>query len=296
MDLFGALKTGFAQCFVDVPPPEDDGLTIGSSVFDDLYSYPDCKVTAKRRVGDPDFLVRAHESCPEPPQMERELGSNAEGAAAAGRQSNGADVDLGLAEDIQKPEFEEVSRASSSQGPASAAGEEQSPLCQDLVCRPTGASRELLVGAVEPPAIVTDCQQECEHWAMMTEDSAASCWREASGRQRSQSLPDLSYDEDESLGRIILDVRLTCTDAEGVDTLLEQNRLRLHLCQRNLDAARHFLEEQNCLKPVLVGRYLEPLAAWLCQHVASALTFPPGGIVVTGDLDAIERESRLHQS
>jgi len=285
MDLFGALKTGLAQCFVDVPPPEDDGLTIGSSVFDDLYSYPDCKVTAKRRVGDPDLEVRAHESRPE-------LGSNAKGAAAAGRQSYGADVDLG----VQKPEFEEVSRASSSQGPASAVGEEQSPLCQDLVCRPTGATRELLVGAVEPPAIATDCWQECEHWAMMTEDSAASCWREASSRQRSQSLPDLSCDEDGCLGRIILDARLTCKDAEGVDTLLEQNRLRLHLCQRNLDAARHFLEDQNCLKPVLVGRYLEPLAAWLCQHVASAVTFPPGGIVVTGDLDAIERETRLHQT
>eukprot|EP00930_Biecheleria_cincta_P037048 TRINITY_DN25402_c0_g2_i1.p1 TRINITY_DN25402_c0_g2~~TRINITY_DN25402_c0_g2_i1.p1 ORF type:complete len:297 (+),score=48.11 TRINITY_DN25402_c0_g2_i1:67-957(+) len=295
MDLFGSLKTGLAQCLLDVPPPEDDGLTIGSSVFDDLCSYPDCKVTLKRRVGNPDPSVRADERRAEPSPRKApysELSLNAQGLAAARHQSHGAEVRLetDLAHSIQQPELDEVSHC-----PATADGEQQFRICEDLVWRPTGASRDLLDCASEQPAMGLDCWQEFEQWAMTAEDSAASCWREVSNRQGVQSFPDFSCDEDENLGRIILDARLTCKDAQGVDTLLEHNRLRLHLRQRNVDAARDFLKEQNCLKPVLVERYLEPLTAWLGQHVASAMTFPPGGIQVAGDLDAIQLEAELHR-
>lgn len=285
MDLFGLVKTGLAQCLVDAPPSVDDDLTIGSSVFDDLYSYPDCKLTSKRRVGDSDFLVHAHQR-----------NANAREKTAEAHQSHAAQARSG--EDLQVPELKDVSQAfsSSSHVPASDGGEQQSRQCEDLARSPSGVSQELLGRTVGHPATVTDRWLECEQWAMMAEDSAASCWREVSNRSRAQSLADSSCDEDENLGRIILDARLTCKDAGGVDTLLEQDQLRLHLCQRNVDAARHFLEEQNCLKPAMVWRYLGPLAAWLDRHVASATTFPKGGLRVAGDLDAIERETRLHET
>lgn len=283
MELFGLVKAGLTQCLADASPPVEDDLTIGSSVFDDLYSYPDCKLTSQPRVGDTDFLVCAHRSS-----------SNTQGKVAEAHHRHGAQARLD--EDRQTTELEEVLQASSSRTPASAGGEQQSRPCGDLAWSPSGASRELLGRVMEHTAIVTDCRLECEQWAMMAEDSAASCWREVSNRPRARSLADSSCDEDEKLGRIILDARLTCKDSDGVDTLLEQDRLRLHLCQRNVDAARHFLEEQNCLKSAMVQRYLEPLVAWLNRHVASATTFPSGGLRVAGDLDAIEREARLHEA
>merc|ERR1712060_458484 len=93
----------------------------------------------------------------------------------------------------------------------------------------------------------------------------------ASGFNRAQ---DMSH---EDIGRVIVRAQLTCEDSNKVDTVLNRHSLRLHLCEREVDAARRFLEEANELKPRVVSRYLDPLAGWLRDGVKNAPHFPEGG-------------------
>mmetsp|Transcript_41336 Transcript_41336/g.81641 ORF Transcript_41336/g.81641 Transcript_41336/m.81641 type:complete len:327 (-) Transcript_41336:43-1023(-) len=93
---------------------------------------------------------------------------------------------------------------------------------------------------------------------------------------------------DADLGRVILEARLSCRDESGIDVDLEHRSLQLHLCQRGLDAARRFLEEDNTLAPRFVRRYLRPLSSWLHEQLQAA---PPEMAFTThhveGDLEEI---------
>lgn len=95
---------------------------------------------------------------------------------------------------------------------------------------------------------------------------------------------------DAGLGRVLLEARLSWIDDAGIQVILEQRVLQLHLYQREVDAARCFLEEHNGLAPKFVRRYQQPLSRWLQSKVQAA----PSEIalkkhVVDGDLEEIAR-------
>merc|ERR1712087_963176 len=97
-------------------------------------------------------------------------------------------------------------------------------------------------------------------------------------------------EQDESfkdLGRIIVKAYLTCRDQVGIEAL-ENHSLELRVHQREIDAAKYFLEELNMLKPYLVHRYLDPLARRLRRHVQDASQdIARKAYHVTGDLNEI---------
>jgi len=92
------------------------------------------------------------------------------------------------------------------------------------------------------------------------------------------------------LGRIFLEARLSCIDEAGIDVILEQQVLQLHLYEREVDAARCFLDDHNELSPSFVRRYQQPLSRWLQSKVQAA---PPdiafNKHIVCGDLEEIVR-------
>jgi len=91
------------------------------------------------------------------------------------------------------------------------------------------------------------------------------------------------------LGRVILEAKLSCKDEAGIDAVLEQRLLQLHLFQLEKDAARCFLEECNGLTPRLVRRYLQPLSSWLKDRVQAASSeIACDAHKVEGDLEQIK--------
>jgi len=95
---------------------------------------------------------------------------------------------------------------------------------------------------------------------------------------------------DVGLGRVILEARLSCREDIGIDVILEQPVLQLHLYEREVDAARCFLDDHNELSPSFVRRYQQPLSRWLQSKLQAA----PQDIAfnkhtVEGDLEEILR-------
>lgn len=136
--------------------------------------------------------------------------------------------------------------------------------------------------------------EEREATAMHLEDAAGWYRREV---ERCAEIKDFSTvasregDAVEGLGRVILQATLSCRDDSGIDTVLEHRVLQLHVRQREADAARHFLEEVNCLTPRLVNTFAEPLARWLRRHVELApFEMARAAHQVSGDLFEIARQ------
>jgi len=95
---------------------------------------------------------------------------------------------------------------------------------------------------------------------------------------------------DVGLGRVFLEARLSCIQETGVDGILEQPVLQLHLYEREVDAARCFLDDHNELSPSFVRRYQQPLSRWLQSKVHAAPPYIASNKhVVEGDLEEIVR-------
>lgn len=141
-------------------------------------------------------------------------------------------------------------------------------------------------------------EEQLEAQAMQSEDVAAWFQREVDRRLHQEYVRaelGTGTEPHERLGRIIVKAKLTCKDSTGVDTALENGLLELHLHEREVDAARHFLQEANGLKSNLVHQYLDPLTRWLQRQVQNApfeMSWKPYEISGV-DLNEIERAERL---
>jgi len=157
--------------------------------------------------------------------------------------------------------------------------------------------REQQEEAQREAAAILQKEVDREAMAMHLEDAAAWYRREV---QRSVVIKDSSLvasrDRDAmgGMGRVILQATLSCRDDSGIDTALEHRVLHLHVRQREVDAAQHFLEELNGLTPRMVQTFAEPLARWLRRHVELApCEMARAAYQVSGDLFEIAGQESL---